>query len=76
MHPINIRHLLVALAAVAIIATIGLWSWNTLAELFGAPEAQFRHVAAALVLLALLRHSLQPRRWLRRHVAHQPGSAP
>jgi uncharacterized membrane protein YuzA (DUF378 family) len=76
MHPINIRHLLVALAAVATIATIGLWSWNTLAELFGAPEAQFRHVAAAFVLLALLRRSLQPRRWLRRHVARRPGSAP
>lgn len=55
MHPINARHLLGALVAIAVIAAIGLWSWNTLAELFGAPEAQFKHALAALALLSLLR---------------------
>jgi hypothetical protein len=32
-----------------------MWSWNTLAELFNAPQAQFKHVIAALVLLLSLR---------------------
>ena len=49
------RHLLAALLAIAAIAVIGLWSWNTLAELFGAPEAQFKHAIAALALITALR---------------------
>ena len=69
------RHLLAALLAFAAIITIGLWSWNTLAELFGAPEAQFKHAVAAIALLTLLRYSLRPRRWPSRRVAHDPGSA-
>jgi predicted benzoate:H+ symporter BenE len=58
------RHLLAALLAFAAIAVIGLWSWNTLAELFGAPEAQFKHAIAALALITTLRLAL-----LRRHPA-------
>ncbi len=49
------RHLLAALLAFATIAVIGLWSWNTLSELFGAPEAQFKHAVAALALITTLR---------------------
>ncbi len=55
MNQIDIKHLLAAGLAIVAIAVAGLWSWNTLAELFGAPEAQFRHVVAVLVLLATLR---------------------
>ena len=55
MNTIDTRHLLAAVLAVALIAMVGLWSWNTLAELFGAPEAQFRHAVAALALIATLR---------------------
>jgi hypothetical protein len=58
------RHTLIlsriALMLVALFA--GLWSWNTLAELFNAPHAQFRHVIATLVLLLSLRWVLLPDR--------------
>lgn len=51
------RHaLILSTAALLILVPIaGLWSWNTLAELFNAPQAQFKHVIAALVLLLSLR---------------------
>lgn len=55
MSTIDTRHVLAATLAIAAIAVIGLWSWNTLAELFGAPQAQFRHAVAALVLITTLR---------------------
>jgi len=55
MNRTDTPHLLAAILAFAAIAVIGLWSWNTLAELFGAPEAQFRHAVAALVLIITLR---------------------
>ncbi len=61
MNQIDIKHLLAAGLAIVAIAVAGLWSWNTLAELFGAPEAQFRHAVAVLVLLATLR-LVMPRR--------------
>jgi hypothetical protein len=35
-----------------------LWSWNTLAPLFGAPTFEFRHAVALLVALAALRVAL------------------
>ena len=34
-----------------LVSVIGLWSWNTLAELFGGPHAQYKHAVAALGLL-------------------------
>jgi hypothetical protein len=68
MSHFDIKHLLIAGITLAAIAVMGLWSWNTLAELFAAPEAQLRHAIAALVLLATLRFVL-PRRQaaFRRH---------
>ena len=59
MHQIDIRHLLAAVLAIAAMMVAGLWSWNTLADLFGAPEAGFRHAVAALVLLATLRFAIR-----------------
>jgi len=42
--------------AVLLVTTIfGLWSWNTLSELYGGPTAQYKHIVAALVLLAIIR---------------------
>jgi hypothetical protein len=47
--------------AVVLIGMIALlWSWNTLAAMFGAPQAQFRHVVALLVLLTALRGLVLP----------------
>lgn len=44
---------MIATGVASSIAT--LWSWNTLAELLGGPQAQFKHLAAAAIILALLR---------------------
>ena len=44
------------LAAGTALASAGvLWSWNTLAPLFGGPTFQFRHAVAVLVALVALR---------------------
>lgn len=40
-------------AAIASIAT--LWSWNTVAELVGAPDAQMKHLVAATILIIIVR---------------------
>ena len=68
MNRIDVKHLLAAALAFAAMMLAGLWSWNTLAELFGVPEAGFRHAVAALALLAMLRFAI-PRRHapVRRH---------
>lgn len=68
MNQIDLKHLLAACLALVVIAATGLWSWNTLAELFGAPEAQFRHAVAALALLAVAHNLAVPAhrcRWQR-----------
>ena len=55
--------LIIFTAALLILVPIaGLWSWNTLAELFNAPQAQFKHVIAVVVLLLSLRWVLLPNR--------------
>lgn len=42
-----------------LLATIaGLWSWNTLSELFNFPQAQYKHVLAAFILLLILKFGL------------------
>ena len=70
MYRNAIKHLLTAFAAVAVTVLISLWSWNTLAELFGAPQAQFRHVVAAVLLLAMLRLATGRRHRAIRHRHH------
>ncbi len=71
MNRNHTRHLLLAAAMFAATVVAVLWSWNTLAPLFGAPEAQFRHAVAALVLILTLRVVTAHRRaTLRRH--HRP----
>lgn len=58
----DFKHLLVACITLAIVMATALWSWNTLASLFGAPEAQLKHAVAALALLAIVRLTLRRRR--------------
>ena len=67
----ELKHLLAACLALSAIAATGLWSWNTLAGLFGAPEAQIRHAVAALALLAIVRLALRRRRRAISHY-HRP----
>lgn len=74
MHRIDIKHALLAFAMLVAIAAIVLWSWNTLATLFGLPAADLRHAVAALLLITTLRGLLlpaHPRRRRRRWHAHR-----
>lgn len=57
-----------AAATLTALTIVMLWSWNTLVPLTGAPEAQLKHVLAALLLLGLARRCLAgPRRRYRCH---------
>lgn len=55
IKPIDWKH--AALLAVTLIVTtvFGLWAWNTVSELFSGPVAQYKHIVAALILLAIIR---------------------
>ena len=67
MKQMHIRHTLIAVGVFLALTVMGLWSWNTLADLFGGPQAQYKHALAAVVLLATLRIAL-----VRRHSRAQP----
>jgi hypothetical protein len=48
------------LSVIFLLATVfGLWAWNTISELYNGPAAQYKHVVAALLLLAILRWPVQ-----------------
>lgn len=69
MKRLKFKHA-VLLALLIIAASIAsLWSWNTLAELFNGPQAQYKHVLAAAVAVVVLRWTLlSPARHRRYHV--------
>lgn len=54
------KFLLAAAAAIFLASIAVLWSWNTLAELFGFPLAQYKHVVALAVLMFVLRSLFAP----------------
>ena len=39
----------------ALVTAFGLWSWNTLSVLFNGPQAEYKHIIAALSLLAIVK---------------------
>lgn len=55
-------HLAFAGLLLGLSMVLGLWSWNTLGDLFGLPVAQFKHVLAATVGVLSLRWILLPGR--------------
>jgi hypothetical protein len=55
MQHINIKHVTPAGTATVAGSAVLLWAWNTLAELIGAPSADFKHVIAAPVIALVLR---------------------
>ncbi len=59
------KHGFAAIAATALICIALLWSWNTVAELFGAPAADLRHAVAILVLAWIARALVTRRGGLR-----------
>ncbi len=55
------KHLALAIAAFLVGSIALLWTWNTLAELFNGPGAEYRHAVAALVAAIMLRGLLSHR---------------
>lgn len=55
---INWKHGAVVVTSFIVTTSLALWGWNTVAELVGAPSAQYKHVIAAVLLLALVRLTL------------------
>jgi len=56
------RHIIPGVIAFLLAGVAGLWSWNTLAELFSWPQAQYRHALAALLILLVAGRILSPAR--------------
>ena len=52
-HTGKIRQTVIAVGAFLLLTVVGLWSWNTLSELFNLPHAQYRHAVAATALLLI-----------------------
>ena len=52
MNKLDWKLVLAAIATFGVACIALLWSWNSLAELVGGPTAEFRHVVAALIILA------------------------
>jgi len=63
MNYLRGRYILRAALWLALASLAGLWSWNILAGLFQAPQAEYRHALAAMGLFALLRWVLSPGRF-------------
>ena len=66
----RLKHLFLGAAWIMVAAVAALWSWNTLASLFGAPEAEIRHVVAVFALILLVKFAL-----LKRHGSHALSSS-
>jgi len=51
----NWQHVALVVVTLLVTTVFGLWAWNTVSELFNGPVAQYKHVVAALMLLAIVR---------------------
>ncbi len=58
MLNINFKHLFYAACIFLLASIAGLWSWNTLSEIFNWPLVQYRHVLAIFILLIILKWGL------------------
>ena len=57
-HNTTLRKIVIYTGAFALLSLLMLWSFNTLSELFGWPEARYKHAIAACALLLILRWGL------------------
>jgi uncharacterized membrane protein (DUF373 family) len=62
MLNINHKHALYIFSLFLLFSVAGLWSWNTISELFSLPQAQYKHVLAAFLLLLIVKWGLTPGR--------------
>lgn len=53
LHTGKFRQVVIAVGVFLLLTFVGLWSWNTLSDLFYLPHAQYRHAVAAAVLLLI-----------------------
>lgn len=60
MNILRYKKYLYVVGLFLLLSIAGLWSWNTLAELFDGPHAQYKHVLAALGLLVMTKWILMP----------------
>ncbi len=58
MHQYTFRQIFTAAGALVLISAIIFWSFNELSELFGGPQAQFKHAIAAIAFLLVIKWSL------------------
>ena len=54
MYQYTFRKLFIASGALALISVIVFWSFNELSELFGGPQAQFKHAISAIGFLLVI----------------------
>ena len=74
MKDVRLSHIFIATGGLLGVCIVGLWSWNTLATLFDAPTAEFRHALSILALLTIIRFVVLPRQRRRtRRVFTQRG---
>ena len=52
---LNYRKIILAGSLFLLASVAVLWAWNTLAELFALPPAQYKHALAVLLLLSIVR---------------------
>ena len=62
MYNSKFRKIFIAVGTFALLSAAALWSFNTLSELIGGPQAQYRHVIAAIAVLLVLKWGLRPNR--------------
>jgi hypothetical protein len=55
MHQYTFRKIFTATGALALFSVIVFWSFNELSELFGGPQAQFKHAIAAIGFLLVIK---------------------
>ena len=55
MHTTHWKHLMSAGLALLAAGAALVWSWNTLATLFGAPVAEFKHALAVVLIVSVAR---------------------
>ena len=67
MKSFRFRYLVFAGLLLGILMVLGLWTWNTLGELFGLPTAQLKHALAATISALLVRLFLLPGRLSHRY---------
>ena len=55
MYQYTFRNVVITSGALALISVVVLWSFNELSELFGGPQAQFKHAIAAIGVLLVIK---------------------